>query len=219
MSDGAGSRARLRLFRSPALPPPRLRRLTQLYVGLLAYGLGLALVVAADLGAAPWDVLHQGLTHQFGLTIGIWNVLVAIVLMTLWVPLRQRAGIGTLTNALLVGVFFDLALWVLPEVDGLVLRWVWLVTGILVVGLATGCYIGAQLGPGPRDGIMTGLVDLGLSVRMARTGLEALVVTVGFLLGGTVGLGTLLFALLIGQVAHVFLPLLTIAEHHRGDVT
>lgn len=200
----------------PVLPPPRYHRLCQLYVGLLLYGLGLALLVAADLGASPWDVLHQGLALRFGLTIGAWNVITGVLLLVAWIPLRQRAGIGTLSNTLVVGMAFDLFLWLLPQVEGLLARVVCLLLGIVVTGFATGCYIGAALGPGPRDGLMTGLAARGHSIRTVRTSIEVTVVAVGFLLGGTVGVGTLLYALLIGQVAHVFLPLLRVRAQEPG---
>ncbi|MFC7328492.1 YczE/YyaS/YitT family protein [Marinactinospora rubrisoli] len=199
-----------RAFLTPVLPGPRPRRVVQLLVGLYLYGLGLALQITSDLGAAGWDVLHQGLARQTGLSIGAWNILIGAFVMLLWIPLRQRAGLGTISNVLLVGVSFDVSLWWLPEVDGLAARWLCLLLGIVVTGFATGCYIGAELGPGPRDGLMTGLVARGYSLRVVRTGIEVAVVVAGFLLGGTVGIGTLLFALAIGQLAHVFLPLLRV---------
>ncbi|GAB3213231.1 membrane protein [Marinactinospora endophytica] len=194
------------------LPRPRMRRLLQLYVGLYLYGLGGALQVSSHLGAMPWDVLHQGLSRQTGLSIGTWSITVGALLILLWIPLRQRPGLGTLSNVVIVGVSVDLSLAWLPQPDSLGWRCLLLALGILTTAVATGCYIGAGLGPGPRDGLMTGLAARGLSVRRARTGIEVAVVIVGFLLGGTVGVGTLLFALTIGPLAQVFLPLFGIAE-------
>lgn len=204
-----------RVFITPMLPRPRLRRLVQLYIGLYLYGLGAALQVASHLGASPWDVLHQGLSRQTGLTIGTWSVIVGALLMLLWIPLRQRPGLGTLSNVVLVGVSLDVSLWWLPEADGLVWRSLYLVAGIVVLAAATGCYIGAKLGPGPRDGLMTGLAAKGLSVRAARTLIEVTVVVVGFLLGGTVGAGTLLFALAIGPLTQPFLPMMEVRDRPR----
>ncbi|MFB9833673.1 membrane protein YczE [Actinoallomurus acaciae] len=186
------------------------RRLAQLYIGLALYGLGIALQVASRLGNDPWDTLHQGLARQTGLSIGTWIIIAGALVMLLWIPLRQRPGIGTLSNVILVGVFADLFLWLLPDPHGLPLRSGYLVAAILVGGFATGCYIGAGLGPGPRDGLMTGLAARGHSVRIVRTGIEVTVLLLGWALGGTVGVGTLLYALTIGPLAHVFLPLLTV---------
>lgn len=186
------------------------RRLAQLYIGLALYGLGIALQVASRLGNDPWDTLHQGLARQTGLSIGTWIIIAGALVMLLWIPLRQRPGIGTISNVILVGVFADLFLWLLPDPHGLPLRSGYLVAAILVGGFATGCYIGAGLGPGPRDGLMTGLAARGHSVRVVRTGIEVTVLLLGWALGGTVGVGTLLYAVTIGPLAHVFLPLLTV---------
>jgi uncharacterized membrane protein YczE len=204
-----------RLFLSPFLPEPRLRRLGQLYLGLCLCGLGLAMQVAAHLGAAPWDVLHQGLFLNMGGSIGGWSIVVGIFVVLLWIPLRQQPGIGTLSNIVLVGLSFDVALALLPEPVLLPLRSTLLMGGILVTGLGSGLYIGARLGPGPRDGVMTGLAARGLSIRTARTLIEAVVVVVGFLLGGTVGVGTLLFALAIGPVTQPFLQWFDVEARHR----
>jgi uncharacterized membrane protein YczE len=186
------------------------RRLVQLYTGLALYGLGIALQVASTLGNDPWDVFHQGLSRRFGLSIGTWIVIVGVLALLLWIPLRQRPGIGTVSNALLVGVFADVFLAVLPHPSGLPGRWGYLVAAILVGGFATGLYIGAGLSPGPRDGLMTGLAARGHSIRVVRTGIEVTVLGAGWLLGGTVGVGTLLYALAIGPLSHVFIPLLAI---------
>jgi uncharacterized membrane protein YczE len=187
------------------------RRLAQLLVGLVLYGVSLALVLRAGLGLAPWDVLHQGLAERTGTTVGQMVMAVSFVVLLAWIPLRQRPGFGTLANAVLVGVFVDVTMSVLGDVHGLTLRVAVLVTGVLLNGLATALYIGASLGPGSRDGLMTGLVRrTGRSVRLVRTCIEVTVLVVGFALGGTVGVGTLLYAVAIGPMAHALLPFLTI---------
>ncbi|WP_131743090.1 membrane protein YczE [Actinomadura roseirufa] len=188
------------------------RRLVQLYVGLALYGLGIALQVSSGLGNDPWDVFHQGLSRRFGLSIGAWIIIAGALVMLAWIPLRQRPGIGTISNVVLVGAFADLFLWLLPEPDALAARWALLIAAVLVGGFATGCYIGAGLGPGPRDGLMTGLARGGRSIRVVRTGIELGVLAAGWLLGGTVGAGTVLYALAIGPLTHVFLPALQIKE-------
>jgi len=184
--------------------------LVQLYGGLALYGLGIALQVASGLGNDPWDVFHQGLALRFGLSIGAWIIIAGAVVMLLWIPLRQRPGLGTVSNVIFVGLFADLFLAVLPDPEPTAARWAYLIAAILVGGFATGCYIGAGLGPGPRDGLMTGLAARGHSIRVVRTGIEVTVVTAGWLLGGTVGIGTLLYAVTIGPLAHVFIPALEI---------
>ncbi|MEU8799880.1 hypothetical protein [Spirillospora sp. NPDC048819] len=186
------------------------RRLVQLYVGLALYGLGIALQVSSGLGNDPWDVLHQGLSRRFGLSIGAWIIIAGALVMLAWIPLRQRPGIGTISNVVLIGVFADLFLWLLPTPEALGVRWAYLVIAVLVGGFATGCYIGAGLGPGPRDGLMTGIAARGHSIRVVRTGIELTVLATGWLLGGTVGIGTLLYAVAIGPLTHVLLPALTI---------
>ncbi|TDD95858.1 YczE/YyaS/YitT family protein [Actinomadura rubrisoli] len=188
------------------------RRLVQLYAGLALYGLGIALQVASTLGNDPWDVFHQGLSRRFGLSIGVWIIIAGAVVMLAWIPLRQRPGLGTISNVVFVGVFADLFLWLLPDPGSLAVRWTYLVSAIVVGAFATGCYIGAGLGPGPRDGLMTGLAARGHSVRVVRTGIELGVLAVGWLLGGTVGVGTILYALAIGPLTHVLLPVLRIGE-------
>ncbi|HET9760452.1 MAG TPA: hypothetical protein VFP51_11930 [Nocardioidaceae bacterium] len=195
------------------------RRLTQLLVGLALYGVSLALVLRAGLGLAPWDVLHQGLAEHLGTTIGQMVVAVSFVVLLAWLPLRERPGFGTFANAVLVGVFVDLTLLVLDPVQSLPVRVLLLLGGVLLNGLATALYIGASLGPGPRDGLMTGLVRrTGRSVRLVRTLIEVTVLLVGFLLGGTVGVGTVLYAVAIGPVAHALLPLFTIASRRAEPV-
>jgi uncharacterized membrane protein YczE len=192
------------------------RRIFQLLLGLATFAFGEALVVQAALGVIPWDVLHQGLVRQFGLTIGQWSIILGVVVLLLWIPLQERPGLGTVVNVLAIGLFLDLFLSVISEPDALWLRVVYLVLGIVINGVATAAYIGARLGPGPRDGLMTGLVrKTGGSVRVVRTAIEIGVVVVGWLLGGNLGVGTVLFALAIGPVIHVFLPLLTVPHTPR----
>jgi uncharacterized membrane protein YczE len=182
-------------------------RLVQLYLGLALYGFSSSLLVLAGLGLGPWDVFHQGLAKHTGLAIGTWAILVGLVVLLFWIPLRQRPGIGTVSNVVCVGGTMDLVLGHWSPPHGLAVRILFLVGGVLLNGVATGAYIGAGLGPGPRDGVMTGLAARGLSIRVARTSIELTVLVVGWFLGGTVGVGTVLYALGIGPLAHVFLPL------------
>src|SRR4051812_23360650 len=184
-SPGPPARPSRRNNRRPAARSPLVRRMTrrlaQLFVGLVLYGVSLALVLRAGLGLAPWDVLHQGLAERTGATVGQMVIAVSFVVLLAWIPLRQRPGFGTLANALLVGVFVDLTLGVVDDVHGLGRRIAVLVLGVLLNGLATALYIGASLGPGSRDGLMTGLVRrTGRSVRLVRTCLELVVLVVGF---------------------------------------
>jgi uncharacterized membrane protein YczE len=193
------------------------RRLLNLYVGLVLFGLSIALMVRAELGLASWDVLHQGIAERTGVDFG-WVVIgVAALVLLLWVPLRERPGFGTLSNVVVVGLAADVALDVLPTVHKLVVRALLLGAGILLNGLATGLYIGAGLGPGPRDGLMTGLAARGHSIRVVRTLIELSVLAVGWLLGGAVGVGTVLYAVSIGPLAHYLIPKLTVAP--RGVST
>ena len=188
------------------------RRLVQLYLGLALYGLGVALQVSSGLGNDPWDVFHQGLARRLGLSIGAWIIIVGVVVMLAWIPLRQRPGLGTISNAVLIGVFADLFLYLLPEPRDLAARWAFLAAAILVGGFATGCYIGAGMGSGPRDGLTTGLAARGRSIRVVRTAIELSVLAAGWLLGGTVGIGTLLYAVTIGPLTHVLIPALRIED-------
>jgi uncharacterized membrane protein YczE len=182
-------------------------RLVQLYGGLVLYGISSSLLVLAGLGLDPWDVFHQGLSRTFGLAIGTWAIIVGAVVLLLWIPLRQRPGIGTLSNVVLVGLTMDVVLGHVHAPHGMAARIACLVCGVFLNGVATGAYIGAGLGPGPRDGLMTGLAARGHSIRVVRTGLELTVLVTGWLLGGTVGVGTVVYALSIGPLAHVFIPL------------
>jgi uncharacterized membrane protein YczE len=216
----------------PATPPPlvdlgplaQLRagrlgvRLPLLFVGLVIYGASLAMMARADLGLAPWDVLHSGLIQHLPMTLGQAVVVMSFVVLVLWVPLKEMPGLGTIANALVVGFACDATLALLDRPDDLALRVALMVLGVATCGLATALYIGAQLGRGPRDGLMTGLVRrTGLSIRLVRTGLEVSVVLIGLLLGGALGIGTVLFALTIGPITQVLLPLFTV-DLDRGPV-
>ncbi|MCW2676315.1 MAG: hypothetical protein JWR70_1355 [Modestobacter sp.] len=186
-------------------------RLGQLYVGLLLYGLSMGLLIRGGLGVMPWDVLHQGLARQLGWSLGTVTVVVGTVVLLAWIPLRQRPGLGTVSNVIVVGLAVDGALAVLSAPSGLPLRVSFAVAGVLLNGLATAAYIGVQFGPGPRDGLMTGLVRRsGGSVRLIRSAIEVVVVACGWLLGGTVGPGTVVYALAIGPLVHLFLPRLSV---------
>jgi uncharacterized membrane protein YczE len=183
------------------------RRLIQLYSGLIIFGISSALLVRAGLGNMPWDVFHQGVSRRTGLSIGVVSIVVGALILLLWIPLRQRPGFGTLSNVVVIGVFIDAGLAALPTPGPLALRIAYLVVGTVLNALATALYVGARLGPGPRDGLMTGLAARGLTIRFARTGIEIIVVVIGFLLGGTLGFGTLVFALTIGPLVQLLLPL------------
>lgn len=194
-------------LRAPRLP----RRLAQLAVGLFLFGFSMAMQVRAVLGLAPWDVLAEGLSHHLPLSFGAVTVVVALAVLLLWIPLRQMPGLGTVANALLVGVAADFGLWAIPEQLPLAARIGLLLGGVTLNGFAAAVYLGAQLGPGPRDGLMTGLHRVtGRSMRLMRTCIEVVVLALGWLLGGTVGLGTLLYALAIGPLIQFFLPLVVV---------
>ncbi|MEU4067470.1 hypothetical protein AB0F25_34590 [Streptomyces wedmorensis] len=189
------------------------RRLVQLYVGLTLYGVSSALLVRSGLGLEPWGVLHQGLAEKSGLTIGVVTIAIGALVLLLWIPIRQRPGLGTVSNVFVIGLAMDGALALLPEFHGLAVRIPLLLLGILLNGVATGLYIAARFGPGPRDGLMTGLHRLtGRSIRLVRTAIEIAVVATGFLLGGSVGVGTVLYALAIGPLAQSFLRRFAVPE-------
>jgi uncharacterized membrane protein YczE len=182
------------------------RRLIQLYAGLALYGASSALLLEAGLGLEPWNVLHQGLAKLTGLSMGVVLTIVGAIVLLLWIPLRQRPGLGTVSNVLVIGAAMDATLAVLPDVRALTVRVPLLLAGIVLNGAATGLYIAANFGPGPRDGLMTGLHRrTGRSIRLLRTAVEVAVVATGFALGGTVGAGTLLYALSIGPLVQLFL--------------
>ncbi|HTF12824.1 MAG TPA: hypothetical protein VK659_32085 [Asanoa sp.] len=188
------------------------RRLVQLFFGLVLYGASMALQIEATLGLDPWDVFHQGLAEKTGLSFGTIVIIVGAAVLLLWIPLRQKPGIGTVSNIVLIGLAVDATLFLLPTPDALPVRITFLVLGILLNGVAGGLYIGARLGPGPRDGLMTGWVARrpGRSIRVTRTVIELTVLGAGVLLGGTIGVGTVAYALLIGPLNHLFIPLFAV---------
>ncbi|MGW8329779.1 membrane protein YczE [Streptomyces sp. NPDC055897] len=187
------------------------RRVVQLYVGLALYGVSSGLLVRAGLGLEPWGVLHQGLAKHTGLSIGVVSIIVGAAVLLLWIPLRQRPGLGTVSNVFAIGVFMDGTLAVVPDVHGLLAQVPLTTAAIVCNGVATGLYISARFGPGPRDGLMTGLHRVtGRSIRLVRTSLEVVVVATGFLLGGSLGVGTVLYALAIGPLAQFFLRVFAI---------
>jgi len=192
------------------------RRLVQLVVGLSIFGASMALIIRAGLGAIPWDVLHTGLIQHFPTSFGTMAIVVSFATLLIWIPLRQRPGLGTVANAVLVGIAADLTLSVVPPVEPLLARVPLLLVGVALNALATALYVGAQLGPGPRDGLMTGLSRVtGRSIRLIRTSIEVVVVLVGFALGGFVGLGTVLFAFTIGPLTQLLLPWCTVELRPR----
>ncbi len=188
-----------------------LRRFTQLQLGLLLYGLSIALMVRSGLGMNPWGVFHQGLSGVTGISLGMVVNGVGALVLLVWIPLRQWPGIGTVSNVLVIGVAADAALWLLPPVEGLLLCSVFLIVAIVLNGVATGAYIGAGLGAGPRDGLTTGVVRLTeWEVRWVRMGIEAVVLALGWMLGGAVGVGTVLYTLSTGPLMQIFLPMFTL---------
>ena len=178
-----------------------------LFSGFLAWGFGLALFVRANLGLGPWDAFHQGLGFQIGITIGQASIIAGVIVLLFWIPLRQRLGLGTVFNVLTIGPFTDLGLWLLPqEIESLWLRGAMLAGGMACVGLGSALYLPAGLGAGPRDGLMMGLHDkLGWSIRASRTAVEASALAIGWAMGGTVGIGTLVFAFGIGPLVQASL--------------
>lgn len=180
-------------------------------VGLVVFGISVGMLLRSRFGLAPWDVLHEGLTHWVPLSFGTVSVVVSFLVLALWIPLRQWPGVGTVANAIVIGVSADLTLAVLPPVDDLAARWALLIGGVVLNGVAGGVYIGSQLGAGPRDGLMTGLAQrTGRSIRLIRTSLELTVLLAGWLLGGTIGIGTVLYAVAIGPLVQLFLPMFTV---------
>jgi uncharacterized membrane protein YczE len=195
-----------------------IRRLIQLYLGLALYGASSALLVRSGLGLEPWNVLHQGLAERTGLTIGVVSIVVGAAVLLLWIPLRQRPGLGTVSNVFVVGLAMDGTLALVPEADSLPVRVPLMLAGILLNGAATGLYIAARFGPGPRDGLMTGLHRrTGRSIRLMRTAVEVAVVVTGFALGGTIGVGTLLYAISIGPLAQLFLRVFAVPSASDGS--
>lgn len=188
------------------------RRMPPLLFGLTLFGFGLALMVIADLGLAPWDVLHQGISVRTGIPIGTVVIIVGLLLLVAWIPLKERIGIGTIANAIVIGVVLDLSLLVLPEeLTGWPLRWAAMLAGVLLVGIGSGYYIGAGLGPGPRDGLMTGIARFGFPIFAVRAAIEISALIAGWLLGGTIGAGTVVFALAMGPLVHFFMDRLMLS--------
>ena len=194
------------------LPERPVRRVSQLFAGLVLYGISMAFLVESSLGLDPWDVFHQGLSETTGISFGWVVILLGIPILLLWIPLRQRPGFGTVANLIVIGLVVDAALAVLPTAVSWPARVALLVAGIVLNAVASGMYIGSRFGPGPRDGLMTGLVSRfpRLSIRLVRTAIEVTVLVAGFILGGTVGIGTVAYALTIGPLVHIFLPLFTV---------
>lgn len=202
---------------SAALPSARVsRRLVHLYAGLVLYGSSAALQLRAGLGLDPWDVFHQGLSEHTGISIGVVSIMVGALVLLLWWPLRQRPGLGTVSNVFVVGLSMDAVLRLVPAPHPLAVRIPLLAAAVVLNGVATGLYISARFGPGPRDGLMTGLHRrTGRSLRLVRTGIELTVLATGFLLGGSVGVGTVVYALAIGPLAQLFLRLFALPERPR----
>lgn len=196
------------------------RRLGQLYAGLALYGFSMALMVRSDLGNMPWDVLHQGISEQLGLSFGAVTILVGALVLLAWIPLRERPGLGTLSNIFVIGIAVDASLALVPEFEATAARTFMALAGVLLNGFATAAYIGVHLGPGPRDGLMTALVRVtGRSIRLVRTAIEVAVVAAGFMLGGTLGVVTIVYALCIGPLAHLLLPRLSVEPRGKALVT
>lgn len=200
----------MRFIQTPPATEVR-RRLPRLLFGLVVCGVGLALIIRADLGLDSWNVLHQGLESQTGISIGMVTILVGLAMFAITLPLGEQIGLGTLLNVLFIGLTIDLVLWPLDEPESTAVRWAFLLGGTLLFALGSGFYIGAGLGPGPRDGVMTSLAARGLSVGVVRTAIELVVLVAGWLLGGSVGVGTVLFALAIGPLVAFFLRRLSLA--------
>lgn len=197
------------------LPVPsdrRVPRFAALLIGLLLYGVSMGLMLLAGLGLAPWGVLDQGLAVTFGGSVGTWSIVMGAVVLLLWIPLRQRPGIGSLLNVVLVGTAIDLTLWALTTPEAMWVQITVLIAGIALNALATALYVGAGLGPGPRDGLMTGLAARGYPVRVVRTGIELAVLAIGWALGGEVGWGTLAYAVTIGVALHALLPRMRVRD-------
>ncbi|MEE1752877.1 membrane protein YczE [Streptomyces sp. SP18CS02] len=195
------------IIQRPLIPDRPAHRLPQLFFGLSLYGVSDAMVIQSGLGVEPWDALSQGLSRTVGLGIGMWTNIIGALVLLLWIPLRIKPGLGTVFNVLLVGTVMDLYMAWTPVPEALWLRWTVLILGVVLNGVATGAYIGAGLGPGPRDGLMTGWAARGHSVRGVRWVIELTVLVVGFLLGATLGIGTIIYAVAIGPLAQLFIPM------------
>ena len=196
------------------------RRLPQLYGGLFLYGWSMAMMIQAALGLDPWDVLHQGLARYLPVSFGTVTILVGAVVLLLWIPLRQWPGLGTISNVFVIGLAADFGLWVIPSPDSLLARIALMVSAVVLNGFAGAAYIGSHFGPGPRDGLMTGLVTrTGASIRLVRTSLEVTVLVSGWLLGGQVGIGTVVYAVAIGPLVQFFLPWVAVVLPARDPLT
>ncbi len=188
-----------------------IRRLLQLYVGLILFGISTALMVRSDLGLNPWDVFHQGAANRTLFSFGTVVIMTGAIVLLLWIPLRQRPGLGTVSNIIVIGLTANVALSLIPDINSLPFRTAVLALGIFLNGVATGAYIGAGFGTGPRDGLMIGLAThTRWSIRTVRTAIELTVLAVGWGLGGTIGIGTVLYAIAIGPIVHLMLPLFSI---------
>jgi uncharacterized membrane protein YczE len=186
-------------------------RLPRLLMGLVLFGVGIAVMVVANLGLSPWEVLHQGISRNTGIPIGTVGIITGVLVLVLWIPLHERIGIGTILNVILIGLVVDLAIWFMPEtIDETWLRWILMLGGTVAIAFGSGLYIGTGLGPGPRDGLMMGLQRKGINVGIARIGIEVSVLVIGWLMGGTVGVGTVVFAFGVGPLVAVFLPRLSL---------
>jgi uncharacterized membrane protein YczE len=178
---------------------------------LLLFGVSSSMLLLGSLGVDPWDVFHQGLSRRLGLGVGTWALIVSAAVLLLWIPLRQWPGLGTISNAIIVGLTIDAMLALFHTPHALVWRLLLMLGGVLLNGVATGAYIGAGLGPGPRDGLMMGWAAHGHQIRVVRTCIELIVFAIGWILGGNIGIGTVIYALSIGPLAHLFVPLFTIS--------
>ena len=181
-------------------------------IGLAIFAIGISLQMNANIGARPWDVFHQGVAKQTDISIGKIIVITGFTLLLLWIPLRQKPGLGTILNALEIGLIADVALEIIPEPNNIFIRIVMVIVGIITVAVGTGLYIGSALGPGPRDGLMTGLAQRGIPIRIGRTAVEVTVMIIGYALGGQVGVATFAFAFGVGPLVQFFLPRLAVSS-------
>lgn len=198
---------------SSAIPPMAtdrlVERISRCVVGLALFGIGISLIIDARIGVPPWDVFHQGVAERIDRSIGTVIIATGAALMLLWIPLRQKPGIGTVLNAIEIGLVANVAIALLPQPESVFVQVPMMLSGVVVVAIGSGLYIGSGLGPGPRDGLMTGLARRGVPLRVARTGIEITVLIVGWFLGGQVGVGTVAFAVLIGPLVQLVLPRLS----------
>jgi len=211
------------LYHGAMLPFPSrselFRRVPRLLLGLTLFGLGIAMMVVANLGLSPWEVFHQGISRRTGIPLGTVGIITGVLVLLLWIPLKERPGVGTIANVFLIGIVIDLTLLVFPnDIETLWIRWVLMLGGTVVIAIGSGLYIGVGLGPGPRDGLMTGIARRGIPIGLARGGIEVTVLVAGWLLGGTVGFGTLVFAFGIGPLVGVFLPRMSLEPLYHYDL-